>query len=289
MRHLLRHFLLFFGLLLSSPALVSAQVYFRMDYSAAAAPGAGWSGVVPVAYTHDRQRIAGSGPNGEDSYQLTQLYSTAPGLGGEYYWGWNGYLEPSDPTQGSSRFFRWRLRFSPETNFRGVYSQDGRPTTLTNKLLMVGDGCGRNSCRAIISYRGADDGTRAEYLRIALDGGDNPADALSLPVGEWINIQIELDSSTTTSSSDGAFKIWVNNNNYAQPTAQRTGFQLNPVNWRYVFLGAYNNNGLQQSGVHSFRQTGFEAARSFDSSWHSAGGTNPAPAAPTSFRTNPTP
>ncbi len=254
------------SLISATPTL--AQVFFNMDYSAPAAPTAGWpNGAVPTTATHDRVRVPGGGPNGEDAYDLTQRYApNEQGYGGEFYWGWNGDIEASDPPQGARRFYRMRMRFSPSSNFRGIF-RDGTPTTQTNKVLMVGDGCGRNSCRVIVSYRGGDNGRQVEFLRVALDGGEVPADTPPLSVGQWLDIQIELDSSTTTSSSDGAFKIWINNNDYSRPTAQRTGIQLNPVRWRYTFLGAYNNNGLASDGVHSFRQTGFQAATTFDANW----------------------
>lgn len=258
-----------FVLSLATVTPAFAQVFFSMNYNSGAAPTAGWpGGAVPTTQTHTRTFVAGGGPQGEGAYDLTQLYApTAQGYGGEFYWGWNGNLEAQDPAQGSRRYYRWRMRFSPTTNFRGLYWQDGSRTTLTNKILMVGDGCGRSRCRVIVSYRGADNGRQAQFLRVALDGGDDPADSGPINVGEWVDIQIELDSSSTSSSTDGAYKIWINNNDYSRPTAQRTGIVLNPVNWRYVFFGAYENNGLASDGVHSFRHTGFQASTAFDAAW----------------------
>ncbi|WP_291982187.1 hypothetical protein [Luteitalea sp.] len=260
-----------FAASLSWTGPVSAQVFFNTDYSAAAAPAAGWpNGAVPTTATHDRVRVAEAGPQGEDVYELNQRHtgSAASGFGGEFYWGWNGNIEPSDPPQGARRFYRWRMRFSPQTNFRGLQWQDGSPTTLTNKILMVGDGCGRNNCRVIVSYRGT--GGQTASLTVAIDGGASPTPGVILPVGQWLDVQVEADSATTTSSRDGAFKLWINSNDYARPTAQITGIQLNPVNWRYVFFGAYNNNGLASNGVHSFRQAGFQASTTFDANWSRA-------------------
>jgi hypothetical protein len=271
-----------FILSLASWAPASAQVFFRMDYSAAAAPVAAWPGQInPSASTFSRSRIAAGGPMGEDVYELTQL--GAGMSGGQFYWGWNGNLESTDPPQGARRFYRWRMRFSPTTNFRGIHWDNGGPTTITNKVLMIGDGCGRNRCRVIVTYRGADNGYQAQYMRVQIDGGEDPADSPPIRVGEWVDIQVELDSSTTTSSGDGGYKIWINNNNYAQPTAQRMNIQLNPVRWQYVYLGAYNNDGLAPGGVHSWRQTGFEAATSFDPTWYRGGATGTLPA-PTNLR-----
>lgn len=250
-----------------------AQTIFRMDDGGA--PGAGWpGGAVQTTATHDRTHLPTGGPGGGPAWEFRQRYAPqVEGYGGEFYWGWNGHIEATDPPQGARRFYRWRLYFDPATNWRGLYWQDGRDITITNKILMVGDGCGRNRCRIIVSYRGRPDGQTAG-IRVALDGGDSPTPEVTLGKGQWLDLQIEADSSTTTSSNDGAFKIWLNNNNYAQPTAQITGIQLNPVNWRYVFLGAYNNNGLAADGVQTFRVAGFTASAGFDAAWH-GGGTAP--------------
>ena len=261
--------------LLATPLPAAAQSFFRMDYSSALSPSGGWE-AFPVTPRFTRSRIAGAGPEGEDVYELTQLSTGAsqPEYGGEFYWGWRGLLEAQQPAQGSRRYYRWWMRFSPTTNFRGLHG-DGSPTTLTNKVLIVGDGCGRSDCRVIVNYRGNSNYRQANF-RIQIDGGDQLVDAPPVDVGMWFSVQVELDSSTSTSSRDGAYKIWINNNDYSRPTAQRSGFQLNPVGWNYVMLGGYNNDGLASNGVHSFRQTGFEASLQFDPNFHQ-GGTFPNP------------
>ena len=250
-----------------------AQTIFTMNDSGT--PSAGWpGGAVPTSATHERVHLPASGPQGGPAWEFRQRYAPAePGYGGEFYWGWNGTIE-SDPPQGARRFYRWRMRFDPANNWRGTFWQDGSPINITNKILMVGDGCGRNNCRVIVSYRGVPDGSGAE-VRIAIDGGVTPTPDVFLPKGQWLDIQLEADSSTTTSSGDGAFKLWVNNNDYTRPTSQITGIQLNPVRWGYVFLGAYNNNGLASGGVQNFRVAGFQAATTFDASW--TGGVSPPP------------
>jgi len=256
-----------------------AQTIFRMDDSGT--PNAGWpGGAVPTTATHDRVPLPTGGPTGGPAWEFRQRYAPqVEGYGGEFYWGWNGNIESSDPPQGARRYYRWRLYFDPATNWRGLYWQDGRPITITNKILMVGDGCGRNRCRIIVSYRGIPDGSAAE-IRVALDGGDSPTPNVLLRKGQWLDIQIEADSSTTTSSADGAFKLWLNSDTYAAPTAQITGIQLNPTNWRYVFFGAYNNNGLAADGAQTFRVAGFEAAASFDATFHGGGAPPPPPPGP---------
>jgi hypothetical protein len=158
---------------------------------------------------------------------------------------------------------------------------------LTNKLMIVGDGCGRN-CRFILSYTGGERPGQLTLVRLALDGGENLVDTAPVNYGEWLNVQIELDSSSTTSSGDGLYKIWINNNDYSRPTAQRVGFQLNPVGWRNVKFGAFNNDGLTAGGIHIWRHTDFQVATSFDANWNtgsSSGGSNQSgPTTPNNLR-----
>lgn len=263
----------------------SAQVFFRMDFSPGAQPDAGWNATDPGA-THSRTFIAGGGPNGENVYELTQRHtgSSSSHYGGEYYWGWTGNIEAQNPAQGARRYYRFRMRFSPGTNFRGTDS-DGSSTTLTNKVLILGDGCGRD-CRVILNYRGQTNGRTS--LKLQIDGGAHLIETNEVAVGQWFTVQIEVDSSTTTSSRDGSYKIWINNNNYNSPSAQTSGFQLNPTNWRWVLFGAYENDGLAANGEHSFRLSGFEASTTFDPNFHTGGGTNTqTPAAPTNLRVIP--
>jgi len=245
----------------------SGQTFFSMDYSSAASPNGGWY-AKELESKYARTRVAGAGPTGQDVYELVQRY--APGTsdyGGQFSWGWDGNVERADPAQGSKRYYRWRMRFSPETNFRGINWTDGSPSGMQNKLLIVGNTCG-SRCRFILSYQAEPDRGQVRNFRIQLDGGADLADTGSFPIGEWLNIQVELDSSTTSSTSDGGYKIWINNDNYGAPTAQRTGITLNPTNWKYVILGGFMNDGLRSDGVHTFRQTDFQASTSFDAGWN---------------------
>ena len=259
---------------------VSAQVFFRMDFDAGSAPNAGWTATSTSA-THNRIHIPAGGPDGDDAYELVQRVTGAssPFFGGEFYWGWTGMIEPQNPAQGARRYYRFRMRFSPNTNFRGL-DTGGSPTTLINKVLLVGDGCGRSDCRVILNYRGLDN-FRQAYLQLQIDGGASPATTPAVNIGEWLTVQVELISSSSSSSANGGYKIWVNNNNYGSPTAQRTGIVLNPVNWRYVMLGSYVNNGLASNGVHTIRYSGFEAATTFDAGYFRGPSS---PATPTNLR-----
>lgn len=259
----MRRFVILLGCVVWS-ATASAQPIFTMDYRL---DSGGWPGTVGSRVTHDQLRVPGGGPRGEDAIDMIQRY--APNAddryGAEFDWGWNGNLEASDPT--APRYYRWRMRFTPQTNLRGIYSADGSEIGITNKILIIGDGCGSN-CRVIFSYRGGSADGRPRYWRIALDGGDSPADIRTgIPAnGEWFDVQVEV--------SNAGYKFWINNNNYAAPSGV-TQRAINRTRHRYVFFGAYNNDGLHQNGVHTWRHTGFTYAASFDATWH--GSTAPPP------------
>lgn len=251
---------------LALPVSGTTQTILRMDYSSTAADRGGWPGLMGTnGGTFVRTRIPGVGPFGEDVYELAQRY--APNLrdyGGQYYWGWNGVIEPGPLPQGSRRYYRLWLRFSPGTNFRGLELDGTYTTGMINKLMIIGDGCGR-PCRVIFWYRG--DAGRPRFA-LSIDGGDNYVAAPLQTVGQWMSLQLELTSSTTTTSADGSYKLWINNNDYANPTAVKTGFQLNPWNWEYVMLGAYENDGLAADGEHTYQQTGFVASTAFDATFY---------------------
>ena len=264
----------------ATAAPASAQVIFAMDYGSAAAPNAGWSAVTQTSH-FTRTRIPGGGPNGLDAYELAQRAN--PGgqdHGGQFNWGWRGDVEAVDPSQGSRRYYRWRMWFSPNTNFRGVGWEDGNPSGLQNKLLIIGDTCG-SRCRFILTYQADRNSGQVKNFRLQLDGGVDLADTGAYPIGQWLDIQVELQSGSSSSTSNGAYKIWVNNNNYNSPSAQRTGIVLRPDNWKYVFIGGFMNDGLASDGVHTYRQTDFQVATTFNSNWSTSGGGGPAPTPPT--------
>jgi hypothetical protein len=192
--------------------------------------------------------------------------------GGQFNWGWRGDVEANDPSQGSRRYYRWRMWFSPTTNFRGIGWGSGDPDGLQNKLLIIGDTCG-SRCRFILTYQAERDRGRIENFRLQLDGGVDLVDTGAYPVGQWLDIQIELASGSTSSTANGGYKIWVNNNNYNAPTAQRGNMVLRPVNWKYVFIGGFMNDGLDANGgVHTYRQADFQVASTFDANWSGSGG-----------------
>jgi hypothetical protein len=103
------------------------------------------------------------------------------------------------------------------------------------------------------------------------------------PVGTWLNIQLETQTSSSGTATDGALRLWVNNDNYSSPTLQNTGLQLvaGGADSRYIMFGGYNNTDGVPSGATNIQQyTDFEISTAFHSGWNA--GTTPPPPPPAS-------
>ena len=116
--------------------------------------------------------------------------------------------------------------------------------------------------------------TQTFAFRLAIGGGDIPAlTAFTYTAGTWYYLQYEMDSSTTTSSADGCFKIWVNNQDYGNPTATngcndvvRTG--SNQTGWGTVKFAGFHNEAAWASGdVDHYEIAGFEYSDTFDATF----------------------
>src|SRR5262245_32309634 len=132
-------------LLLGSVVLYAAGDIFTANFSASLFPVYGFSGAAPMTNAWSRQTLPGGGPNGADAVQLTQT----PRSGWDFGWG-HDLTNLARPAQGATRYLRWRMRFSADSNFLGV-DQDG--ATLipysSGKLLMWppgGGGAGQRAC-----------------------------------------------------------------------------------------------------------------------------------------------
>ncbi len=237
-----------------------AQTIFTMNDDGTI--NTGWpNGAVPNNTMHTRVHLPNGGRDGGPAWELRQI----PGGGGENYWGWNGDIEASDPPRNQSRFIRFYW-------FGALGS-----TTGTNKVLMVGDGCRALGprCRVILTYRASPINPNRLRWSLVIDGGDTPANypaADEFPsdqgvtLGVWHEIQLELKPSSSASANDGYYKMWIDSNDYSQPTAQWASMVLNPYRWRSVFLGAYQNTALPTGHANSFRVQGFRVSTSFNGS-----------------------
>ena len=231
-------------------------IWFRMDASAAAWPLAGWPWAVADQFDRrwSRARIPGAGPQGQDVFQLTEL----PGSG-QHGWGWHGHIVP-DLAQGETRVFRWRHRVLAESNCRH---------TPSNKLLVVAQGCKGRRCRVIVQPKCNPDG-RIQY-NFQVDGGQYQVETgYVYPKGRWLDVQLEMKTSSTAGASDGWLKEWIDNNDYDKPTIKNVGIDLlaGGDDSSYIIFGGYNNADDVPAGSTNIQQyADFQIGTSFDPNW----------------------
>lgn len=254
-----------------------AQHAFEMDYSAAASPDAGWGS--GAAYddrsTFTITHVPGGGPSGQDAYLMQLDYdASASSFGGQFNWGWRGVLSnPSQPTWGDSQFYRWRMKMDAGTNYRCRDWEDGsEPVNCINKILLINDGCGISACRPIVTVES--DLTAGNYqLIVQKDGGVDQAETPFYEEGVWIDVQLEVRWSSTNGAADGYYKLWIDNDTYASPTAQRTNIVINVSdNPGYTRFGSYMNHGVASTGVYKWLHADFATSPAFDADFHEGSG-----------------
>jgi hypothetical protein len=237
-------------------------ILFRADYAREAYPALGFGGAETEheGTRFTRTYLPTGGPQGQPAVRLAA--KPCPGCsssGGQYNWGNRGNIVPTDARDGESRFYRWRARF--DGNHRGLGWEDGASGGMQNKFLIVGQGCGRD-CRVILSYQTGDRGIR--NFRLQKDGGDDHVDTDSYPNGKWLDIQVEI---APAPGNDGAFRLWIDNGRQDKPTGEQKKIPLHGTNARYVWLGAFMNDGLAGDGSHNVDLTDFEIGTAFDPTW----------------------
>ena len=244
-------------------------ILFRADYSQAAYPDLGWGGneskYLDKRFT--RTYLPAGGPKGQPAVRLAMQHCPdCSYAGGQFNWGWNKNITPDDPAPGTSRFYRWRMRFVPESNHRGIGWDDGVAGGLQNKLLIVGQGCDED-CRFILSYQTGGHSRDVRNFRIQKDGGADLADTQSYPNGQWLHVQVELVVGADARGAGGAYRLWINSNAQASPSAQRKNIRLRGANHKYVWFGAFMNDGLAAGGVHAWDHTEFEVGTTLNPAW----------------------
>lgn len=238
-----------------------------LDYSiAATSSNNGWT---PRSVDHGvkwtQSRVAGGGPQGQDCYEIDQIPDTSgsPPYGGDFSYGHGKTITPH--LNGASRFYRWRMRYASTCDFNALdISTGASEQVVVNKFLIVGDSSILNS-RFIV--QGDAQPTIGWLLSIQIDGGvPTPTPRYALDV--WKDVQIELIYSSALDVADGGFKIWMDENTYASPTASRTGIVMNrpasgSLSWGYM------NRGLASGAVHTWRHADFTIATAFHGTWNS--------------------
>jgi hypothetical protein len=187
--------------------------------------------------------------------------------------------------QGSSFFIHMYLRLVTLTDISGYNPPPEAPSTtddaLTYKTSIWGHNSGGSDARLILQSKFGDfyGGWRV-FPADNIDSG--PEVAFDVADG-WVALTIEARSASTIGGSDGYFKVWLNNDTYASPTAQQTGIQIDSVDaptglerlWTGFNFNEFGNETLA-GGSLIYEIGGLQLRDDFNSSWFADMGSLPA-------------
>lgn len=186
---------------------------------------------------------------------------------------------------GETIFVRFRIRFDNNWRWDGTGSQQ-------NKIFDLG--VGGNGESRVILHEEKPHSTTPCGLPPGFGGGNWGALSLKKGITEqctapvpithsrWHHVQLALRASAP-GQSNGFFKLWVDNNNFGQPSSQRTNTTATATHWDGYGFGGFwtdRNNNRDQG----FVVDDFQIATDFDANWaqgsESPGGGPPPPQNP---------
>ena len=284
---------------LAEPANAQTTPLFRMNCGS---NGSNWPqcgfDVYDTSATqyYRRSRVPAGSPSGSDATQFDFIPTTATNLDFGYGWGLTSgaYLAPVP--QGGTRYIRYRLKINSPVNWRTA--SDSR---WASKIVILGNTCENSAhqpTRVIQMLRGPGDSVWTQAIlnfsqNIDTGGLSDAGPFGPLPIGQWINIQLKIQSSSTTSTADGRLYSYYNNNNEGAPTMRSSsGIVLRTSGWSpatcsgsHMILGGSAREVMAGANL-SFQLADFEYDDAFDPNWDlgSAGGSVSSPAAPSGLR-----
>ena len=194
-----------------------------------------------------------TGPQGQSTIQWTMDRRGT----GEKYFGNRFAGLPSIP-QGDKVYVRWMIRVTApmQTGDFGIKQWilgDDEPHPDDQRIihtLRQWSCSGTDNCYTFDTDRNIDGLGTGIIL--------NSADA-------WHTVQVEIDTSTTTSSGDGSIKTWMDTNTYASPTTAVTGQSFQAGYAGTLGVGYFGN--MTEGGTNVvYRYCCFEYATSADTS-----------------------
>jgi hypothetical protein len=255
-----------FIIIVASVTPASAEVFIRQNFEGSA-PEFGWR--VFSGYELGNGNYSGSWntasdwlvervPNGGWN-ETAGAHIVLRGGRRQYNFGWyTGYSH--NWIVGESAFIRFRMKF--DDNFRW---DNGSQSIKMSNMGIGGD-------RIIIFNRGPNEslpccGDDGKYDEGRFSIGRGITEVCAGPAngtyGEWLHIQMEAKSGQ---NGTGSFKIWVNNNDYDNPTAVAGGFSFGVTNWSGQFnFGEFMTDPPARN--QGFIYDDFELANTWASSW----------------------
>jgi hypothetical protein len=286
------------GGLAEAPATAQTTPLFRMDCGT---NGSNWP-QCGFDYVETRREgvywrrtlVPAGSPSGSDAAQYDWIPTSDTQLDFGYGWAYN--LTQPVP-QGATRYIRYRIKILSPLN--AATASDSR---WASKLVILGNTCesGTLMPTRVISELGTPGGYvwNVAQWRLAQNidwGGPSGMTVNPIRLDTWHDVQIKVQSSTTTSSSDGMLYIYIDGANSSEgtPTAQSaSGFTLKTLGWstttcpgsHLVFGGSARE--IANGSRLSFQVADFEYDSRFDSRWSISGSSGGAstPAAPTGLR-----
>lgn len=232
--------------------------------------------------------LPGAGPTGENVVELRMIPLANPTANDEFYmgWGWSLTSQPTVP-QGTAgrRYARAVMRILSPVNAIGPGG--GR---WGGKLFILGEDGTNDQWRPLWNWRSnlLDNGDTGDPTHLMFRTERNISagriDIYSLPMDQWLWVQLEITPSSTATATDASLKMYLNQPNRATPTVQSTGY-----NWLTTGWSGTSNSRVSFGGYAQAAMTGanvrvqiarFELDDQWDPNWYPGGTTTTPPPAP---------
>jgi hypothetical protein len=258
------------------------QVFFRANFSPSAAPLHGFSSIRDTYLNSawSLTSLPGAGPNGTDAVDINLRGVGSPT---ENYVGWYRPLGAEVP-QGATRYIRMKIKLVGPISYQSV----GSSGSWSTKMVILGDG-GESQHRVMWNLRSGPSTSQPIFvIEKNIDGGSTRISTNPLPVNQWIAAQLRIRSSSTTSSGNGQFALYMGNDNANEstPTMQSGNFSINTADWDQLLGLGYYCDYMRSAGHVQYQFAAFEVGDRFDPLWHigSSSGDPASPTAPTNVR-----
>jgi len=261
------------AVLTASPA--TAQVLFRSDFNNGSSPYS-FARAYANGGQYSESRVAAGGWNGTGGTHLEHVANQRQYNLGWYFSGRNIRTSNGLPEWrvGDIVYVRLRLRYDDDWRWDG---EGG----MSNKMIdfgMGGDGSGRIIMRqtkpstTTCAPNPATYGPSNGGITVGIGITYTCTPAAIITYGRWHHVQFAVQ---TSASNTGYIKVWVDNNDFNNPTSEIRGLTIsNVAGWNdsWTVGGFMTDAPVRTSG---FVMDDFEVATAFDPNWASGVSTPP--------------